>query len=196
MVKQSTKETIIEKANELFQERGYENVTIIDICEACGISKTTFYYHLKSKEEIILRFYDKVTHNISVHLLSMLSKDNYFEQLLSCFYSLISESQKYGTDFFSQMLISNLKYNYGSYDFRDELTEVAVMIIKRAQAAGQIRNQNDPFILYRAAAFAFFGHEVTWCIKNGEHSWKETVTEELTAIFDVAEEFRISISFQ
>jgi len=192
VVKQSTKETIIEKANELFQEKGYENVTIIDICEACGISKTTFYYHIKSKEEIILRFYDKVTHNISVHLLSMLSKDNYFEQLLSCFYSLISESQKYGTDFFSQMLISNLKYNYGSYDFRDELTEVAVMIIKKAQDTGQIRNQNNPYILYRAAAFGFFGHEVTWCIKNGEHSWKEYVAEELTAIFDVAEEFRIS----
>ena len=190
MARQSTKEMIIERANELFQQKGYENVTIIDICEACEISKTTFYYHLKSKEEIILRFYDQVTHDISVHLLSMLSKDNYFEQLLSGFYSLIDASSKFGPDFFSQMLISNLKCDHGSYDIRDELTNVAVMIIEKAQASGQIRNPNDPLILYRAAAFTFLGHEVTWCIKNGDHPWKENMKEQLIVIFDVAEEYR------
>ena len=115
VARQSTKETIIERANDLFQRKGYENVTIIDICEACEISKTTFYYHLKSKEEIILRFYDQVTHDISAHLLLMLAKDNYFEQLLSGFYSLIEATSKFGTDLFSHMLISNLKVDYGSY---------------------------------------------------------------------------------
>lgn len=50
----------------------HENVTVVDIWEACSISKTTFYYHLKSKER-------------------------------------------------------------GSYNMRDELTKIAVMIIEKGQ---------------------------------------------------------------
>ena len=42
----STKNKIFETAGKLFKEKGYENVTINNICEACGITKTTFYYHI------------------------------------------------------------------------------------------------------------------------------------------------------
>lgn len=190
MSNKSTKDLIIETANKLFLEKGYKNVTVVDICEALNISKTTFYYHLKSKEEIILHFYDSVTHNISQYLLSILSMDNYWDQLMICFDSLIDEAYKYGPDFFSQMLISNLKEDYGSYDFREELTNIAVMIIKKGQEAGQIRNRNSAEELYKASAYAFFGHETTWCIKKGNFEWKASMRKSLENIFDVAPEFR------
>jgi AcrR family transcriptional regulator len=186
MSNRSTKEHIIEKANELYLEKGYQNVTVVDICEACNISKTTFYYHLKSKEDTVLNFYDSLTHNISQCLLAIFSKDNYWEQLLMCFESLIKEASKYGTDFFSQMLISNLKEDYGSYNFREELTNIAVMIIKKGQEAGQIRNQSNPETLYAASAYAFLGYEVTWCIKKGEFNWLEETRRALENIYDVA----------
>nr|WP_319776676.1 TetR/AcrR family transcriptional regulator [uncultured Sphaerochaeta sp.] len=35
------KAQIIAKGNELFKDKGYEKVTVNDICEACGITKTT-----------------------------------------------------------------------------------------------------------------------------------------------------------
>ncbi|HEX3023136.1 MAG TPA: TetR/AcrR family transcriptional regulator [Lachnospiraceae bacterium] len=181
----STKEFIIDTANQLFLEKGYQNVTVMDICKACNISKTTFYYHLKSKEDIILHFYDPITHNISQFLMTILSKDNYWEQLLLCFESLVKEASKYGTDFFSQMMISNLKEDYGSYDLRDELTNIAVMIIKKGQEAGQIRNQSNAKELYIASAYAFLGHEVTWCIKKGKFEWMEELRKALENIYDV-----------
>ncbi|BCJ94252.1 TetR family transcriptional regulator [Anaerocolumna cellulosilytica] len=190
MSDKSTREFIIETANELFLEKGYANVTVVDICNACNISKTTFYYHLQSKEDIILHFYDSITHNLSKHLLSILSKDNYWDQLLICFESLIKEASKFGTDFLSQMLISNLKEDYGSYDFRDELTNVVVMIIKKGQEAGQIRNRNDALALYKASAYVFLGHEVTWCIKKGNFEWLKEVRTALENIFDIAPELR------
>lgn len=185
MPTRSTKEYIIEKANELYLQRGYQNVTVVDICEACNISKTTFYYHLKSKEETILNFYDSLTHNISQFVLTVFSKDNFWEQLLMCFESLIKEAHRYGTDFFTQMMISNLKDDSSSYDFRDELTEVAVMIIKKGQEAGQIRNQNDALSLYRAASYMFLGHEATWCMKRGNFDWLNENRIALESIFDV-----------
>ncbi|WMJ89481.1 TetR/AcrR family transcriptional regulator [Anaerocolumna sp. MB42-C2] len=186
----TTKDFIIETANQLFLEKGYQNVTVIDICEACKISKTTFYYHLKSKEDIILHFYDSVTHNISQYLLTILTKDNYWDQLLICFESLVKEASKFGTDFLSQMMISNLKEDYGSYDFRSELTDIAVMIIKKGQASGQIRNKNDALELYKASAYIFLGHEVTWCIKKGKFDWSKEIRTALENIYDVIPELR------
>lgn len=190
MSNNSTKDFIIETANQLFLQKGYSNVTVIDICEACNISKTTFYYHIKSKEDIILHFYDAVTHNISQFLLSVLSMDNYWDQLMTCFESLVTEASRYGTDFMAQMLISNLKEDYGSYDFRDELTNVMVAIIKKAQGAGQIRNQSDALNLYKASAYAFLGYEVTWCIKKGNFEWLKELRTSMEHIYDVAPELR------
>ncbi len=186
----TTRDCIIQTANQLFLEKGYQNVTVIDICEACNISKTTFYYHLKSKEDIILHFYDSVTHNISRYLMSILEKDNYWDQLLICFESLVKEASKFGSDFLSQMMISNLKEDYGSYDFRDELTDIAVMIIKKGQAAGQIRNKNKASDLYKASAYMFLGYEVTWCIKKEKFEWLKEINTALENIYDVAPELR------
>lgn len=37
----------------LINERGFENVTVDDICKACGLSKGAFYHHFNSKLNII-----------------------------------------------------------------------------------------------------------------------------------------------
>lgn len=190
MAKQPTKEFIIEEANKLFLEKGYHNVTIIDICNACNISKTTFYYHLKSKEEIILNYYNSSTQNISNYLMSILSQDNYWEQLITCFEALVYEAYNLGTDYFSQMMAMNLKEDYGSFDFREVLTTVAIMIIKRGQEANQIRNKNNAEDLYKASGYAFLGQEITWCIKKGKFIWKDEIRKMMENIYDVASEFR------
>ena len=49
----NTKEKIRQQAISLFKENGYENVTVLQICKAAGITKRTFYYHFSSKDEII-----------------------------------------------------------------------------------------------------------------------------------------------
>lgn len=190
MIKKTMKEVIIEEANRLFFEKGYQNVTVVDICDACKISKTTFYYHIKSKEEILLNFYDSTVHNISEHVMTILSQDNYWDQFMVCFELLIDEANKYGTNFFSQMMIMNLKEDFGSFNFREELTNIAVMIIKKAQESGQIRNKNKAEELYKAAGYTALGYELLWCIKDGTLDWKKEMRESFENMFDVAPDFR------
>lgn len=190
MTNNTTKNFIIEKANQLFLDLGYQNVTVIDICDACDISKTTFYYHLKSKEEIILNFYDALSHNISQHLLYVFSKDNYWDQLVMLYKFLITEATKFGTDFFSQMLISNLKEDVGSFDPKNELSNVALKLIKKGQASGQIRNQTDAKKLLNITSFIYLGSEVYWSIKKGKLNWFEEMQKAMEIIFDVSPKLR------
>ena len=49
-----TVERILDTAEQLFWEQGYENTTIQNIVDALGdLSKGAIYHHFKSKEEII-----------------------------------------------------------------------------------------------------------------------------------------------
>lgn len=49
----STRDTIVEAADALFYQQGYEHTTFADIAEAVNISRGNFYHHFKTKDEIL-----------------------------------------------------------------------------------------------------------------------------------------------
>lgn len=51
--KPSTRQEIVEKADLLFYQRGFENTSFADIADAVGISRGNFYYHFKTKDDIL-----------------------------------------------------------------------------------------------------------------------------------------------
>ena len=53
--KKVDKEIIIQKACQVFRERGYSYTTMADIGKACGLLKGSIYYHFSSKEELMLQ---------------------------------------------------------------------------------------------------------------------------------------------
>ena len=58
---EATVEKILEAAQRLFLEKGYENTTIQDIVdELGGLTKGAVYHHFKSKEDIICALSDKL----------------------------------------------------------------------------------------------------------------------------------------
>jgi len=49
----TTRDHIIEAADQLFYQKGYANTSFADIADAVQISRGNFYYHFKSKDEIL-----------------------------------------------------------------------------------------------------------------------------------------------
>ena len=47
------RQRIVAEADQLFYEQGYENTSFSDIADAVGISRGNFYYHFKTKDEIL-----------------------------------------------------------------------------------------------------------------------------------------------
>lgn len=54
---QRTKQHLFETSIALINERGYDNVTVTDICEAACVAKGTFYVHYAAKDDIIRESY-------------------------------------------------------------------------------------------------------------------------------------------
>ena len=59
--KLSTKDKIVLKAVELFNERGTQNITTNHIAKEAGISAGNLYYHFRNKEEIVRAVYEKMS---------------------------------------------------------------------------------------------------------------------------------------
>lgn len=56
----NTKWNIYNCAHRLFQEKGFESVSVEEIAEAAGVSVGLFYYYFKSKQEIIAIYHEKM----------------------------------------------------------------------------------------------------------------------------------------
>lgn len=53
MAASATREKIVTSADRLFYERGFEATSFADVAEAVGISRGNFYYHFKTKDQIL-----------------------------------------------------------------------------------------------------------------------------------------------
>jgi AcrR family transcriptional regulator len=53
MTDKSTREAIVEAADGLFYRQGYEHTSFADIAAAVHISRGNFYYHFRTKDEIL-----------------------------------------------------------------------------------------------------------------------------------------------
>lgn len=176
------KKTIKAEALNLFQERGYQNVTVMDICEACHITKPTFYKYAGKKEDLIVDLYDDIIAGILSNPLHFVECDSNYEQLVMIFSTLITQNKKFGPGLFSGMLISNLMENHHSFDMRGELTDVAIRTIEKAQQKGEIGNPASAASLYQGIGHMFMGYETNWCINQGDYGYEK---EFFTAMNDL-----------
>ena len=53
MSEKTTRDHIVEAADQLFYRQGYEHTSFSDIADAVQISRGNFYYHFKTKDEIL-----------------------------------------------------------------------------------------------------------------------------------------------
>ena len=65
-----TRRKIFNTALNLIKEKGFDKVSVDDICAACGVSKGAFYHHFKSKLDIMSEsesLINDMLENIQIH---------------------------------------------------------------------------------------------------------------------------------
>ncbi len=161
MKQEDTKQKIIDKALELFSERGYDSVSVGDIADAVGIKAPSLYNHFSGKQAIfdaIVRStaakYEADTGKIDIHVQNAsqdisvfenITEDALFEKLRQIFeYSLhnetISRFRRMMT--IEQFRSPELAALY-SERYVERLISYHLGIFRALIAAGKIRNE-DP----------------------------------------------------
>ena len=167
-----TKKEILNTACSLFRERGFDSVSLDEVCRACGISKPTFYNYVDSKDAILTDYYDIVCQDIMMHFANVYEQDTYYKQFCKFYDIIIDSSIDLGPDLIGKMLSLNLQEDKNSFSTRDHLTEIVIPLIRKGQESGEFSSNIPAGELYDAVNFVFLGLELKWCMKKGAIDWK------------------------
>lgn len=93
MAQTATKDRITEAADQLFYERGFEAASFADIAAAVGISRGNFYYHFKTKDEILEAVIARRMASARALLNSWQAEGRTAEQRITCFIRILIANQ-------------------------------------------------------------------------------------------------------
>lgn len=195
----NTKKRIRESALRLFDERSFEEVTINEICKESGITKHTFYYYFKSKDDLLDNFY-KIPCGLSMEeFTTILSMDSYVEQLWMISSKLIGFVKANGTDILRQIMIKNLSDDKGTFSFdTNEIKEVIklqISIIEKAKKSGQILSVIPSKDLVAIFQQVFHSTMFIWIVRNGDFDFESHLRYKFEVLYQVEESQRKAANF-
>lgn len=178
----NTKDMIQDTAMDLFREKGYENVTIMDICHGCNITKRTFYYHFESKADLLSGVVNYWGIKAERLLRTFASEEKSIDILWQLMQVYCTNAQKYGPNIVKQVYVLMIQSSSDiHFPQKMYLYDLAIQLLTKAQAAGEIRNPNDPeeivFILYHSLRSI----SISWAAENGSYD----LVQEYRKSFDI-----------
>lgn len=187
-----SKKQITEQAVRLFRERGYENVSVNDICKAVGIARSTFYLTFSSKKDIIDNMLSDVRLNRDEFFGDFIAAKNDFERMwiLCCRYLYVAESN--GPEVTGALFRLELMGELNIIDSVHSVDEWFIQMTKNAQAAGVILNSERPEELAPMGVDIAYYTTYEWCKRKGAFNLRQTVRRRAEAVYCVAPEHRMS----
>jgi len=147
---------IMEKAKELFAEKGYHPVTVEKVAEACGVAKGTLYLYFNSKADLFIEIFVEAHKEIIEEVRRVIGSGNGFVEVISEIFDYFEEFIR-GDGFFSRfgkvqkgMRGANIplecfqKINESVAEMIESLEKEAVSVLK-GYFPGSKLNFNDIF---------------------------------------------------
>ena len=169
MSQESTKEIIRTTAIQLFKDLGYEKVTVQQICDACNITKRTFYYHFSSKSSVLTGINDYLGVRAENLLATMVTQSNNVEILWKLMSVYCENSQSLGFRLLKQVYIQSLEGNTGRFPMNMYLYPIALQLIKNAQEKKEIKNNIVAEDIACALYHGLRSVSITWAFSEGSY---------------------------
>jgi len=113
------RQDLIDVAAQLFLKQGYENTTVNQIINSLNLAKGTYYYHLKSKEDILIAVSDKLISDTQKKLVTIHKQNEKdvlwrLREILSIFHD----------DFYRNRTIWKLVYHDNNVAMHKQVTKI------------------------------------------------------------------------
>lgn len=174
MQARATKQKIFDIAHKMFQEKGFNNVTVEEIATAADLSIGTLYHHFKNKFELLVSWHDHVDDLYMAYYKKIKTSPEYIgqgilpllkEELLymneTCIY--------YGADYITTVYI----YQLTNHDFATIMSDrkrpyytIMTELILEGQKSGEIRNDIPATKLVNDITMVSRGILTDWVIRG------------------------------
>lgn len=164
------KEEVAETAISLFKRDGYNNVTVNDICKACGISRSVFYSSFNGKRSILEYMVEKPQHNDDKSFMKFAHADNDFERIWQLFDRFITIAYDFGPELTSTLFIMQFESPEGIRTAIHALDDLFATLANNCAKAGIIDTEEPPDLLSRIATDLVCHELYVWCSQKGNFS--------------------------
>jgi AcrR family transcriptional regulator len=148
-----TADTLLEVAVAVFNERGYDGTSMEDLARAAGITKSSIYHHVKSKEELLERGVNRALDALTASLDAMESAEaavsalDRVEQAVFRAVEILVEELPYVT--LLLRVRGNTEAERAAQARRREIDRRFAGFVERAVADGSLRADVDPHLASR-----------------------------------------------
>ncbi|HEY8891704.1 MAG TPA: TetR/AcrR family transcriptional regulator [Clostridium sp.] len=193
MAEVKTRQRIIQGALPLFREKGFDAVTIQDICGAASINKHTFYYHFKSKDELLEDYYNFHNEISPEMLIRIMNAKNYVEQVWLMIQPLIEFFKSAGPQIFKQLYIKDINEKFGAFKLAKikTLYSSILPLIQKGKDSGEFLTEIENELLFLMFMQSFQGNS-NWSISDKEFDFEKMMRIVYESLFNVTTKLRIS----
>ncbi|WP_052434417.1 ScbR family autoregulator-binding transcription factor [Streptacidiphilus melanogenes] len=154
-----TRAEILRCAAQLFSERGYQQTGIKDVAEKVGMTKGAVYFHFPNKQSLAVAVVEALYESWPRALEAVRAKGlspldtviEMFNEATSAF--LNDPIMQAGTRLQNERAVIDVELPLPYVDW----TNLISMLLREAQAQGQLADGADPEVAARVAVAAFFG---------------------------------------
>ncbi len=167
----ATHQKIYNTSLKLFYSKGYDKVTVDDICDKAGVSKGAFYDHFKSKDQVIIDLFLTADETYDEYAVKELgSHMGVAEKLFLLGKKAVDFSNGMGIDIIQVSYRAQINLNKKTASIALEkraLFKILKKLIEEGQAKGEIRTDLSRDDITRVMIRCVRGVIYDWCLVKG-----------------------------
>lgn len=165
----ATKEKIFRAAKNILKKKGYEELSIKNICEEAGVSNGSFYHHFKTKDDL-LSYYIEEQPSVNPDVLELPENAaEAKEAIIRVYLNYVAYCEELGVEFMA-----------GYYDTKNQALNVAIRTerpypivtvqnyVEKAVAAGRIQLMGEIEGFTTDIRMIVIGNVFEWCLRGGK----------------------------
>lgn len=182
-----TKARIFKAARHILQKKGYEELSIKNICEEAGVSNGSFYHHFKTKDDL-LSYYIEEQPGINPDLLDLpADADEAKKTIIYVYINYVHYCKELGIEFMSNYYTpKNQSLNPLIRTERPYPIITVQNYLKKCMDAGIIAPGLSLDELSTDIRMIVIGNVFEWCLKRGNADFEDNMRRSLKTYLDGA----------
>ncbi len=182
-----TKAKIFKAAKHILQKKGYEELSIKNICEEAGVSNGSFYHHFKTKDDL-LSYYIEEQPGINPDLLDLpVDAEDAKKTIIYVYINYVHYCKELGVEFMSNYYTpKNQSLNPLIRTERPYPIITVQNYLKKCMDARIINPALSLDDLSTDIRMIVIGNVFEWCLKRGDADFEENMRRSLKTYLDGA----------
>lgn len=180
-----TKEKIFQAAKRILGKKGYEELSIKNICEEAGVSNGSFYHHFKTKDDL-LSYYIEDQPKIEPDLLELPADvEGVKRGIIQVYMNYVKYCRELGVEFMSEYYdTKNQALNAAIRTERPYPIVTVQAYVEKAMAAGIVKLNVKIEEFTTDIRMIVIGNVFEWCVKSGKADFEGNMRRSLGKYLD------------